>query len=363
MKNTFKIITAFLVVAGLWSCESEDNFRYLTQPDAAFTFITPDAGSSILLTEDTGMNVAATFTWEAVSFGEPTAITYTVQAAKNGTEFANPYVLGTSQTTSFSISGAELNAAALEVGLLAEVEGAIDVRIVATVGTTGAEPAYSDVLTLLVTPYPSNVMRQLYLVGAATGAGWSNDNNNFPMFRDPDDSNKYYFVGKFNGDQFKLLEKLGFWQPQWGTNDGSTLAVNDGTGSDPGTFNAPAAGYYTFQVNLADSSFNLQSYDESGAGVYATVGIIGTATAGQWASSTAMVQDTFDPHKWMLTGVELTDGEMKFRANNDWGVNWGANTAISGDGEQNGPNIPVEAGFYNIYFNDLDGRYILIPVE
>lgn len=366
MKNTFKILFALLVAAGLWSCEGEDNFMYIDPQEAAFAIITPDAGSSILLTEDTMNNVAATFSWQPVSYGTPTAITYFVEVAANGTDFAEPIVLASSGTTSVSVTVKELNSAALEAGLDSEEEGALDVRIRATVGTMGSEPIFSDMITLLLTPYPDGFLN-LYFVGEATSAGWNpagvdNAKNNLVMFRDPINKDLYTFTGYFGAGQFKLLEVLGQWQPQWGTNDGTTLAVNEGGGSDPGAFISPSAGYHKFTINLAENTFLIAPYDASLAPTFTTVGIIGDATANGWDASTAMTKDSADPHKWYILNVNLSNGFIKFRANNAWDVNWGANTAISGTGTQGGANIPVEAGKYNIYFNDLDGMYILVEV-
>lgn len=49
--------------------------------------------------------------------------------------------------------------------------------------------------------------------------------------------------------------------------------------------------------------------------VYQTVGIIGTATSKDWNASTPMkLADASYPHQWTLT-LQLTQGEVKFRAN------------------------------------------------
>jgi hypothetical protein len=63
-----------------------------------------------------------------------------------------------------------------------------------------------------------------------------------------------------------------------------------------------------------------------------------------------------DPSEWTLR-IELTDGEAKFRANDNWDVNWGAGTFPTGTGEINGANIPVTAGEYVISFNSFTGAY------
>src|SRR4029078_2528840 len=58
-------------------------------------------------------------------------------------------------------------------------------------------------------------------------------------------------------------------------------------------------------------------------------------------------------------------GELKFRANHDWTVNWGSGDFPAGVGVQDGPNIPVTAGEYNITFSSFTGAYnfqlLIIP--
>ncbi|GAC1383138.1 MAG: hypothetical protein NVSMB30_30710 [Hymenobacter sp.] len=93
------------------------------------------------------------------------------------------------------------------------------------------------------------------------------------------------------------------------------------------------------------------------ASTYKTVGIIGSATANGWTSSTAMTLVSATGHTWTIT-LPLVTGEAKFRANDDWAVNWGAATFPAGAGTQNGPNIPVAAnGNYTVTLDDVTGAY------
>lgn len=87
-----------------------------------------------------------------------------------------------------------------------------------------------------------------------------------------------------------------------------------------------------------------------------TVGLIGSATPDGWSSDINMVQDANNPNLWTLE-TTLTAGEVKFRANDDWAINWGASAFPTGIGVQNGPNIPVFAGDYQITFNSETGEY------
>lgn len=87
------------------------------------------------------------------------------------------------------------------------------------------------------------------------------------------------------------------------------------------------------------------------------IGIIGSATEAGWDQDTDMTQDDVNPYMWMIT-LDLTEGEAKFRADNDWGVNWGAAGFPTGTGEQDGANIGVnEAGTYDVTLNTCTGAY------
>ncbi len=90
----------------------------------------------------------------------------------------------------------------------------------------------------------------------------------------------------------------------------------------------------------------------------ASVGLIGSATPGGWDVDTNMVQDPDSLHIWTLS-ITLTDGEAKFRADDDWAVNWGDQAFPVGVGVQDGDNIPVIAGDYFITFNSNTGDYYL----
>lgn len=365
MKKIFKTILVVAIFAGLASCEDEQDLKYVDNV-AEFKILSPASGESVVLSPATPSNPGLSMTWEAMDYGTPTQVTYTIQVAKNGTEFAAPIDLVSTTNTYASVTSEALNGASIAAGLQSDVVGTLDVRVRSTVGTTGSEESFSDVITYSVTPYVTYPFRDLFLVGSASQDNWNNNSNNYPLFRDATNAAVYYYTGYFNAGEFKLLEKRGQWQPQWGVNAG-VLAVNDGTGSDPSAFTIPASGYYSLMVDLASNSFTLDPYDASGAATYPAIGIIGTATPNNWDSDTDMTQSAFDPHMWYITNQFLkAGGEMKFRANDAWDVNWGAADSYSGLATINGPNIaigiPVD-GSYDVWFNDITGRYIYIPVN
>jgi hypothetical protein len=69
-------------------------------------------------------------------------------------------------------------------------------------------------------------------------------------------------------------------------------------------------------------------------------------------------------HDWYLTGVTYSENtELKFAADGAWDVNWGAQNFPYGIGTQGGENIPVPAGTYNVFFNDILGTYNFVAVK
>lgn len=366
--NKLSILFTGVVALGIVSCENEDNLAYISPSPDGFTLIAPEDGSSVFLDKDTPNNPALTVSWnEAVYDGTATQVIYSVEVDKEGDDFDTPYSLGGGSARSLTVSVEQLNLAAQTVGLSPNNAGTLSVRVKAVVNNTGDMAQYSNSINYTVTPYLTYLFRDLFLVGSATAPGWNNNNTNPALWRDPANSNLYEYTGKFTANQFKLLEKLGQWQPQWGV-VGAALAGNPGTQSgDPDTFNVSADGYYKLTVNMTPSalSYTFEPYPAgTAAPTYNAIGMIGTAVGG-WTSDDEvnMTQSSFDPHIWYVSGIELATGELKFRANNDWAISWGDDTQYSGRGANNNdPNIPVTGTVYNVWFNDLTAQYMLIPV-
>ncbi|MGL2963629.1 T9SS type A sorting domain-containing protein [Flavobacterium sp. RSB2_4_14] len=89
---------------------------------------------------------------------------------------------------------------------------------------------------------------------------------------------------------------------------------------------------------------------------YNSVGILGSGLNGFNVADTDLT--TADGFNYTLAGLALTTGEVKFRKNNDWATNWGAAGFPTGTGTQDGPNIPVTAGTYNISIEIPGGNYV-----
>ena len=142
---------------------------------------------------------------------------------------------------------------------------------------------------------------------------------------------------------FMYLNQNGFkfcTQPEW---KGTNYGANFDTAPDAANITmTEAAGYYKVDVDLESKSYALTPIT--------TIGIIGSASPNGWDSDVDMTYvpynaETKELGYWEIKDVTLTSGEIKFRANDDWAINWGGDTnALT----QGGDNISVDAGTYDI---------------
>jgi len=346
------------------SCNVDDvEDRMVAQAIDAPVLTAPEAGNSYVLNADNPDGLAERLVWTAGNFGDGIVASYDIEIDYAGQEFDTPVILGTTAgTTQLAISTNVLNEAVLGLEAPADVATAFEIRVKAYVGTM---VMYSNTAEITITPYIGEMpLMNLFLVGDALESGWNNNNGNIPMFRDPVETSKYYYTGYFSAGAFKMLTVKGSWHPQYGMTADGVLGVSGADGSNEAQNIAIAtAGYYTVMADTDAMTYSVTVFDAGAAPAYTTMGVIGSGTPTAWDSDTDMAATTVNPHLWHVNGFVLTDGEMKFREGDAWTNSWGNTTPISGVSTNGGPNIPVTAGTYDIWFNDLDGRYILIPVN
>ena len=244
--------------------------------------------------------------------------------------------------------------------------------------TAGAKTIYSNVVSLDVNPYYIELadapIEIWYLVGEGIGsADWDNGAGSvatgglIPMY--PIMGNEYdkrtgqgeieyagYFVG---GKGFKLVKIPGKWDDQWGMGS-DTYVKNDG-GS--GNITMPADGYYRIRLNTATDQLVIEPI-EGTVGVYEMISMPGDYQGWNTGENVMSPMSTnVENHDWYLMKVTYDDTALKFAADNAWDVNWGAADFPYGIGQQNGPDIPIKAGTYNVFFNDILGTYNFVAVE
>jgi alpha-amylase len=92
---------------------------------------------------------------------------------------------------------------------------------------------------------------------------------------------------------------------------------------------------------------------------FTQIGIMGTFN--NWTNP--VVMQSTDQVNWTLNYTFNTNELVKFREGNTWTVNWGATDFPAGTGVQGGPDIPVPAGVYDIFFNSQTGEYLFDLLE
>ncbi|WP_339658033.1 SusE domain-containing protein [Flavobacterium frigidarium] len=366
MKKISKFLIAFVSVLTV-ACNADDvDSRPILSGTAIPEVLTPKTDDAFILLEEDATKEASMFSWSAAEYSAAVPVDYTVLMDKQGGDFTAPITLATTKnalTTSVSVK--QLNQSAIDLGGKPDEAASFDIMIRSKVAT-GALLQSTKVATITVTPYSGKVaydFEEWYLVGNATVSGWDNNKGNQILFRSATDPKEYKFTGYFTAGAFKTIKDLGSWIPMYGGEKGALAYRGTDADADPVSFVIATSGYYTFTMNIETLKYSLVAYNATAAPAYTTIGIIGSSTPKGWDASTAMVQSTFDKHIWSLGITSLKEGELKFRANDSWDVAWGATTAFSGmsSNAAGSANIPVAKSKYVVYFNDLDGSYLMIP--
>ncbi|GAA0871144.1 hypothetical protein GCM10009117_02890 [Gangjinia marincola] len=193
----------------------------------------------------------------------------------------------------------------------------------------------------------STQAQSIGMVGTAA-AGWPDDNNQTDIVMGTvDNVNFTYYSLVSPGGELKFRQDFA-WSVNWGSADFPT-----GTGTQDGANIQVPEGIY-------DVTFNIDTGEYAFTAPTVTIGMVGTAADG-WPNDDDPQIDvemsSADGENYTLTAYESVGGEAKFRQNYDWTVNWGASDFPSGTATQDGANIQVPAGTYDIEFNIVTGAY------
>jgi hypothetical protein len=184
----------------------------------------------------------------------------------------------------------------------------------------------------------SNCSALIGIIGDAVPPGYGSEPD---INMSTNDGITYTLINYDLTDGGAKFRKDDAWDVSWG---GGTFP--EGIAALGGPDIPVAAGTYkvTFNVVTGDYKFELPS-----------IGILGSALPGGWNEDIDM--QTTDHITYTLEDYPFAAGEVKFRQDNDWLINWGDYAFPSGVGYQYGPNIPVPEGTYTVTFNRLTGEY------
>ncbi len=317
MKNSIKLLIAFVSILSFSSCTEDVQKTGAVTQQSGLKLLVPNSSFNIVVDGTKLSNLATTFVWTDSDNPSGDSVSYTVEAAVGGTNFAAPITIGTTTEHFLDVTTGLLDTTAKNLGLAPMTEGQMDVRIKAASGT-------SNFYTLKVTPYQPN----WGIIGSATAAGWGAST---PMTYNPMTGKYSISLGLTTGEfKFRLDNS---WTTNYG-DDGNDLSL------DAGGANIPvAAGNYTIVADFTNHTYTITPIPNAW-------GIIGDATPTGWSSDTLM---DYNPATGKYSIImRMNVGSFKFRLNHDWGTNYGddGNNLTLDNG---GSNIPITAaGTYYI---------------
>ena len=318
MKNLLKIgALAILFIANV-SCENDD--QTIINPSGGPELLTPLTGSSYVLNPATASAEVTTLVWNHADYGVQTEINYEVEFSIADTEFAVITSGGLTNNRFVTFTHESLNAIALSAGLTPYTAGDLDLRIKSSLGTNEDVIAYSNVVTITVTPYTTDLPK---LAVPGNHQGWS-DANNFESapriaasgFGETDYEGYMWLDG-----EFKFLAPNGATFA-WGNTDYGDNGDFSGILVETGESNCSAiAGFYRVRANTTDLTYTTTAV---------SWGIIGSATPTGWDSDTDL---TYNPttKKLEIASIALVPGAFKFRGNNAWSNGFDLGT-VNADG-------------------------------
>ncbi|RYY58057.1 MAG: DUF5116 domain-containing protein [Chitinophagaceae bacterium] len=338
-KIIVSVLTAFVLLFS--SCKKDMDLTVMQE--AVLPGITVSA-ATVVLNETTAEDTVQAISWTAADYGFSAAVSYSVQLAKAGSSFATPKEVTLGNTRVIKYTGAELNQIALLQGIPVGSAGQIEVRVLSTLSDSIRQ--YSSVVSFTVTPYLVIInYPSLWVPGEYQG--WN------PATAEKISSkagNGVYegYVNFPSGAVFKYTS-----EPDWNHIiygwASSTEAGPDISGlfnTTGGNLYVPSTGYYLLKGNTNDNSWSGTKINS-----WSMIGDFNS-----WAGDAAMTYDA-STKQWTGTLTAAANGVFKFRANNDWPINFG-DTGTDLSLEYNGANIPVTAGTHNVILDiSIPGNY------
>mgnify|MGYP004624675661 CR=1 FL=1 len=211
---------------------------------------------------------------------------------------------------------------------------------------------------------------EYYLVGALQS--WSDKNMSCLMTAES--AMVQSFTTKWTGDanmKIWLGSDFGDWNNAFGSASGDGVSAAEGKlKANGGAIVCPEKNaYYTFTADFSTMTYKWTKLANQNPTEFKNVSLIGVG--GKWKDGDDIDLKQEAPHNWYLAKQEIPAGGLKIRADHKWrdDGNWGfaegqnyenKGTLITSGGSG---NIPVPAGTYNIYFNDITGAYAFVEVK
>ena len=349
MKKTFNKLLAVLTIALLFAaCKKDATLTYLDV--VPFPGNLAASANNVVLSANNGDLSVITFSWPAVVFKIKAPVTYKLQLALPAdtigtTAWSNAITMEAGEDVlSKSFNGTELNTMAL-TGL--KLPGDSASTVVARVVATLDRPVYSNAVAFTVTPYKVIDLKKLYVPGDYQG--WNP--SAAPVLAEvkdrPEMYEGYIYIPAGGSNQFKMTP-----QPDW-----TPTAYGDATGTSGdiivanfagGNMSVATDGYYYLTADLNTNKWTATK---------TTWGIIGGATPGGWDADTKMTYDAAN-QVWKVTADMKASGTFKFRANNEWKLDFGMDPVTKALRYADNPFLGYTGGLSDLSVPE-DGNYTI----
>lgn len=185
---------------------------------------------------------------------------------------------------------------------------------------------------------------QMFIVGGSTGAGWEPTNATSMSLYDEDSKTKFEIYEYLTADGgFKFLPTNVDWTGGYGKGATAGTIIQDG---DADNLTVPTNGFYRVRMDADLLTYEVLKLE---------MGLIGSATPGGWDVDTDMeFVGGKGTYVWKTT-VNLVPGDMKFRANGGWDIDFGGTES---EIIFKGGDIPIStAGSYDVSLDLTPGAY------
>ncbi|MBR6547072.1 MAG: SusF/SusE family outer membrane protein [Bacteroidales bacterium] len=343
MKITKYFLSMAAAIGMIAGCQKPEMVQISAPEDVVAPVLSPVADINITAA-NLGLE-SVTFEWSAADFGAQTQVNYAIEVAAAGQSDKVVVTSGVTETSAV-VSYESLNAVLLyDLGLASGIAENVDFYVSAKVGeyakVYSAPVTASATVTQAEKEYP-----KLTVAGSYAYNNWSPGKGQFVYDFEGTDA-KYSGVIDFGEDVSALQFK--FVGAAWGENEFSVPA-GEAQAAEAAELPLVAGGGDNISAYTTHRFYSL-TLDKSTPKViknfsFNSLGVIGDATPTGWDADTDM---EFNAAKQRFyVDLTLIDGKIKFRADDDWAVNWGGADGVLSAG---GADIAVAAGNYRIYVN------------
>lgn len=353
MKSLNKILVLGLALIIAWGCNKEEEQIFLN-PSA--TLVASLSAPTIVLTKENANNDAFTVSWVKPDFGFAAAPEYSVFVDKKGNNFAKPTIISVGSELKKAFKVSELNGILTSFGFVAGTAADLDIKVQSLIGASTI--LSSTVVNLKATPYSEklDLNSNWGIVGDATPNGWNGPD--LPVYKSVDVAGEFVAYVTLIDGQIKFRQNN-----DWTVNLGSAGSVEpdpaaSGKLSAGGKNLGVKKGTYKISFNPTALTYKVENY---------SWGVVGDATTNGWngPDMPLMYDATVDLWRGVVT---LNKGQIKFRQNNDWSVNYGSTNstepdpiAATGGLSAGGKNFGVEKGTYLVTLDLKKLKYTFEP--